>query len=447
MVQQEQVGNKSLVCRIEAIHAGVTKNYTMYSAEELRKSLSTWTTPYNKPVLTHHEIYGEPIGRVVSADFKQSTLSGRECQELVVRLTDAEAIAKILDGRYITVSVGGVADSATCSICGTNWVEATCEHTPGETYDGVPCVAILHGIEFMEVSFVNVPADQDAKVVGIIQEAYLLGDNSIEKLEKPGLVTLAADEAKALLDKFKVTESVSLQETLNVAHQQIHLSAQALGDKPPTDKFQELSQAHAEIVSQMVKAGISHEMVDRLDDALPDDLKPVRQEAKPSEVLPDVKSLVAALALARQEKQAILAENNELKQSLAQVKAENDGLKKQLAEVKQQYENLVGERNQLLETNTAMASRIHSMLVDEVLRIKVEAGKLQPADMETAREEYMAKSDAVLEGILDELKNLSEHTDNITVPDPTLPLEEEVRRDREMALRRLFRGLGRSDNK
>ncbi len=444
VVQQEQVGGKSLVCRIEAIHAGVTKNFSMYSAEELRNSLASWTTPYNKPVLTHHNVYsGEPIGRVLAADYKKSPFNNRDCHELTVKLTDAEAIAKILDGRYITVSVGGIAESATCSVCGANWAEEACEHVPGQTYDGVLCTAILHGIDFLEVSFVNAPADEHAKVVGLIQEAYLCDDENarVEKVDKPGLVLLQEADARALLEKFQLKDQ---QPDLKAAHERLHSSWR---DDMPEDKRQELALAHQELVVQMGGAGVEHQMINALDELLPDNLKPQPPEVHNEQQPADYQALVAALAAAARDKQQLAEEIQALKDSLGKNQDLVVTMNRQLDASQKNCKALQAEKDQLLEANTQLAAKVHAMLVDQVLAAKVAAGKLQPADVDGVREEYLVKTDTVLEELLAELKQEAEAAvaSVITVPNPTLPVDdEEVKTGREQALFSLFRGLGRN---
>src|SRR3990167_3505080 len=59
--------NHGLVVEVAAIHEGVTANHNFYPANELEASLETWTTPYPKPILLHHDPYTEAIGRIIGA--------------------------------------------------------------------------------------------------------------------------------------------------------------------------------------------------------------------------------------------------------------------------------------------------------------------------------------------------------------------------------------------
>lgn len=154
---------EKLIVELEAIHVGKTRNHTYYTAEGLKNGIKSWTQPYNKPVLTHHDSRrGEPIGRILSARFEQNTQSGRPGLIFETEITEADAIQKVKDGRYQTVSIGGHTDKVTCNCCGTNRTEEWCEHYPGETYDGLTCHFVIGDTFGEEVSYVNVPADPNA---------------------------------------------------------------------------------------------------------------------------------------------------------------------------------------------------------------------------------------------------------------------------------------------
>ena len=101
----------------------------------MKKGIRSWTSPYKKPVLTNHDDTKDPIGRVISGKYLQTERGisdkdwkpilreseGYGYQRLTVKITDPEAIKKILDGRYQTVSVRMSTDHCTCSICGSHY--------------------------------------------------------------------------------------------------------------------------------------------------------------------------------------------------------------------------------------------------------------------------------------------------------------------------------------
>lgn len=154
---------RKLIVQMEAIHVGRTANYTFYTEEGLKNGLESWTHPYNKPVLTHHDAHsGEPVGRILRAEYTESTISGRKGLIFTCEITDPTAIEKVLDGRYSTVSIGATTDKVTCNICGTDRTQEWCEHWKGEEYDGQTCHFIVGTTMGREVSYVNVPADENA---------------------------------------------------------------------------------------------------------------------------------------------------------------------------------------------------------------------------------------------------------------------------------------------
>lgn len=179
---------------IEATHSGiVNKNYKFYTPVGMKNGADSFTKPYNKPVTVNHSNVSSPIGRVVSAEYVQYNTStdvnslststnakfldkikkyvasadysamgykGLGHLYLVAEITDADAIQKIIDRRYMTVSIGGGSNAMYCSICGVNNMADYCNHYPGQTYEDEKCYFISGDqMEFDHVSYVNSPAD------------------------------------------------------------------------------------------------------------------------------------------------------------------------------------------------------------------------------------------------------------------------------------------------
>lgn len=167
---------------IVASHSDRPINNRIYRSEEMMRQVKTWTKPYKKPVLRHHDQTDDAIGRVVQQTYVDKSRWNTAIHELGVgdevpfpddqtgqlvikqHITDPDAVQKIKDGRYNTVSVGFSAEHMYCSICGTDWFEEQCQHEQGKEYDGVVQYGIPTGIIYNEVSFVNVPADDHAIV-------------------------------------------------------------------------------------------------------------------------------------------------------------------------------------------------------------------------------------------------------------------------------------------
>jgi hypothetical protein len=202
--------NASLLVKIAATHAGLrTGNKGFYLPERMRDGASTFVLPYKKPVLTHHDDFKDPIGRVQSARYVDLThlypqndlwmqklhvggMKDKDLQksvqyflknwqdredyqglgyiELLAEITDPDAIQKVLDNRYLTVSTAHSSDAAYCGVCMQNWVaDGWCEHEPGNTYEDQECVLIPGKHLYSEVSYVNKPADREAKNVEILE--------------------------------------------------------------------------------------------------------------------------------------------------------------------------------------------------------------------------------------------------------------------------------------
>jgi hypothetical protein len=217
---------------IDATHSGSLINHRIYTSKQMRKAVPSWTSPKPKPILTHHRssdsMFGataeDPIGRITDAkyiefpnantdeDFVVDRKGGKGSGAIIVDATisDPEAIDKILDGRYMTVSSAQDTEDASCSICGASIREGGCEHVPGRAYPlqasspvakvikrskkfkkgdakeeeeplpEWPCYAIWdRPINYKELSFVNIPAQEWA---GLMSATMAEDSDSAEAL-------------------------------------------------------------------------------------------------------------------------------------------------------------------------------------------------------------------------------------------------------------------------
>jgi len=238
---QDQSVARGLLVRIAATHSGIiTRNNGFYLPDKMSKGAPSFTEDYGKPLLLHHNDREDSIGRIVKADyidtsgalhdnfdlvkgivvkdrsgrkkgvinellikdfcegrmphgmqvdtvvslFRDSVLledegySGLGFIQLVGDVVDPEAIQKLMDGRYLTGSVGATTDQAICSVCRQDWTEGgPCEHQPGALYDGAKCFIIAGRLDYDEYSFVNAPADRHSKVL------ELHYNDSVQKIE------------------------------------------------------------------------------------------------------------------------------------------------------------------------------------------------------------------------------------------------------------------------
>ena len=179
------VSPDSINVDIEGIHSVVTRNFTYYSPECLKKSAPYWTSPYEKPVIMHHKDKdGVQIGRVKNAEYLEQTKPGMPGLLFTVNIGDEAGIKGVKNGTLSTVSIGAIIHKATCSICGQNIAsEGECEHKRGRHYDGKLCYWIMDDMEPKELSYVIVPSDKYANTIKIyephkhtVKESYNEGD-------------------------------------------------------------------------------------------------------------------------------------------------------------------------------------------------------------------------------------------------------------------------------
>lgn len=178
-------------------------NNRLYTAKGQQAGLDTWTQPYPKPILRNHDTKSDPIGRIISVEwvsndqeamkffdshqdfmaFKRVLDSGnvqKIYREMLkrnlftddrwpgmgrlvarARISDADAIEKFLDGRYLTFSAGSHTDKYCCGLCGSDWATGdVCEHLPGSIDDeGRPAVMITGVFAGREASVVTTPGN------------------------------------------------------------------------------------------------------------------------------------------------------------------------------------------------------------------------------------------------------------------------------------------------
>lgn len=184
---------KSLTVKMEATHSGIVNgNSWFYTPEGMKNGASSFVTPTNAPVTLEHDPNSPILGRVTDSryvDYKMKSLHIQDRKssgfrqtikdhlnsvrgngkykglghiELIAKITDSDAINRILDGEYIGVSVGGTTKSAVCSICGTDKMHSSCDHKPGHFYDSEKCFLIGGDMKFDHITYTARPADKNA---------------------------------------------------------------------------------------------------------------------------------------------------------------------------------------------------------------------------------------------------------------------------------------------
>ena len=253
-----------LTVSIEATHSGIINgNKWFYTPAGMEDGASTFTSPFPKPVLVSHDRYADAVGRVIESeyvpysnasesgigdsldsksslkqikDFTKSDIFAEDGYkglghiELKVEITDTGAIEKLLDNRYLTVSISGDTEQAVCSTCGIdakNIVdnEEPCEHWRGEIYDEEESFLIAGAMTFNEVSFVNVPADSNAKVKSIQDGLSLVDSIQTKELEILDFVINKKGDTNLKIKITQLTSDAKLQDSLDA-----HLETLGLGD-------------------------------------------------------------------------------------------------------------------------------------------------------------------------------------------------------------------------
>jgi len=199
----------ALEVTLDATHGGyVNRNYAMYKPDGQRNSSKSFFTPYPKPILTEHDDEKSPVGRVIDAEFVPLAEPDETKPKSKIRIkgliTDSDAIQKVLDGRYMTVSISGRPKTPpTCSICNEKAGMFGCkeDHIRGQVYDGKVCHLIFDELEYSEVSFVNKPADQSG--------THAAGVVSMRVVEAPSMDSDAQKMYSEAVQKFKNSEPVA----------------------------------------------------------------------------------------------------------------------------------------------------------------------------------------------------------------------------------------------
>ena len=238
--------HKGIYARIAATHAGIiNRNNFFYLPNKMKDGINTFVTPFQKPVLINHNEEGDPIGRIVSARYVDTstrlhdnvqvnqaadfwlkqllqdnltledqvklicdnmsspvladeTYTGLGYAEIIAHITDEKAVEKFLDGRYLTGSVAAATDHAFCSICKEDWSSSVCDHRPGKIYDDKKMFFIAGDFTYEHWAVVNTPADMASQALEISNG--LTDSVKVENIELSGKL----HEVKVdLLDNFK----------------------------------------------------------------------------------------------------------------------------------------------------------------------------------------------------------------------------------------------------
>jgi len=311
----------ALKTSVRATFSGMLINGRVYPGVRVEDSAKTWTADYNKPVLTHHAsgmggIFGpppvDPIGRVLNQtysrtvsdsawekDWKRPLRKGSGHIDLGLSITDADAIGKVLDGRFKSVSIGGIPSNLWCSICAQDWlVDGRCEHEPGKVVERGGedsekkvrrslAYLITGNLAYKEISFVNVPAAPGAQVIGIdgVEDSQYSWD------QVPDPVMMVMDSLELGSDRYQI-QMIGEQSAIEVAmdaENDAVVAESVLDSLPeptePTPPFSDEEFALLNVADHMLRAGVADpaELADELDIDLEeflDQLEDLSQDAR-----------------------------------------------------------------------------------------------------------------------------------------------------------------------
>ena len=310
------VSPSSIMTEIEGIHSIVTRNFTYYTPECLKKSAPYWTSPYERPIIMHHnDKNGVQIGRVKAAEYLEDTRAKAPGLLFTCNIGDEEGIKGVQNGTLSTVSIGAVIHKATCSICGQNIAaEGECEHQRGRKYDGELCYWLMEEMEPKELSYVIVPSDKYANTVKIYKpknntakESYNEGgcddtmgklfDNIDLSMTEPEVEEVSAQEAQK--DEAPAVEDVKDEPVQDKAIEEEPQKEEE--EKKEEVKAEEESKEEKEEEKEMSK----EELLDRNK----------QLEKQVADLLDDIKYLKAKLDKERGFKEALELELLQFKQA------------------------------------------------------------------------------------------------------------------------------------
>lgn len=133
----------------------------------------------------------------------------------MVRTKNNEALIEEIDGGIKKeVSVGCAMNKCTCSVCGKDMKDFSCEHIKGKTYNGKLCFGILDNpTDAYEWSFVAVPAQRNAGVT----KAYTKKE---EAPMKKGIDVIKSMTDDTVITKAQASEILSyISELEALAHE------------------------------------------------------------------------------------------------------------------------------------------------------------------------------------------------------------------------------------
>jgi hypothetical protein len=457
-VEEFKTGH-GLVTEINAIHAGITANFNLYSPNELEQAVASWTQPYPKPVILNHDLMTEPLGRIIGARMEKEE-DGTPYTKLQAAIIDPVAIQKVKDKRYLTGSVGGRADEAACSICDTNWAApreskmAPCRHARGKLYNGKLALLEMRGIVFKEYSFVNAPADSRSVISSVAENEW---SNSVRffvlDTKKESIVECKESENIDVLAEMKKKDATSLYMSLKGAFISAHADFSEFEEKDgvkagitdtnsldnndltpeETGMAKEAHEAHEEDEDILaLTEGLSEDLSKISDEETAEEAEETSEEAATEEAETEEATAEtveetneateeeAEQPKAEEKADDVEAENSEEAPSNEAEEAESEVVEGE-AEVQAEEtelnesqddknESLVEELTAKVETleqeNTKLKKALHRVLAERVVDAKISAGAVEAEDRNASVEEHAQRTASSLADALRDFARL-----------------------------------------
>ncbi len=209
---------KEMLITIDASHYGFRNgNGTVYRHDTVQNDIHSFVSPKPRPIIQQHRPdTSEKFGRIIAADYKVTEfydmlakdhelegLSTEEyitlCKDVLIpfqrktpgfnglgyvqvvgKLDSPRAIQKVLDGEFLTVSIGAKPIKLVCSECLTDQMDNICKHFANKTNN---IFMLSESLQYEELSFVQKPADPYGKITmihdGLVEEIKTEREDSV----------------------------------------------------------------------------------------------------------------------------------------------------------------------------------------------------------------------------------------------------------------------------
>jgi len=441
---------------LDATRSGSIVNRRMYRGPSVQKNYLRFTEPYDKPVLKGHdqENPDATIGRVVKSrfekfekdakkfkyDFAYATKKGEGSGRVILTtdITDEDAQQRVIDGRYATVSTSQQLAFPICSHCGRDWsLSQECEHWPGrkaELTDDSPLVKIgthkkgkaldmfliTDVIDYFEVSFVPVPAQEKAKVLNFKKIADELGvkNASFDALKdimisRHYVSPVNAIRGMVMSDSLKVQESLLIDDVEDEVNQTTTGKTTVQIDMPAVEEDEATGDNDSNESTPEEKAQDAKENINNVSQE-----KSMGEQTKTQDNAQDT-----ALEIVNRENKKLVDEKAELQVKLDKADEEKESLQKKLDDSKAEVIGLIADQLYLMRKITGHASISELEGKDEAetkANIDAYKQKLATRTMDSLRD-AVEDEKADFEQKIADLEKFSEsNVDKSTVDDPTL---------------------------